>query len=129
MASLDVNGMANMNVVGSESLQPSLPFQQQQHSQPTTNDQGYVNNLFSAAPQPEMNMDRPAGTESLVQDFNALSFGEGSAHWDWDSLMTDLNEENTAQHRVGLGGVRLDTSLEVPNTRDNTNLSNPNWGM
>ena len=120
-----VNGVASMGVA-SANLQSSVPFQSQ-HSQPTTNDQGYVNNLFSARPHLEMNTNHQPGTESLVRDFNTLSFGEGSAHWDWDSLMKDLHEENTPQRRVGLGGVRLDTSLELPNARDNTNQSN--WGM
>lgn len=103
-------------------------------------DQDIVNNIFGqpvqAPPFNETANDlQREGNDSLLQTFGNLSFGGGvggnelgleGANWDWEGLMND--DSNNRVHRVGLGGVRLDTSTEMPNTSDvSSNQFKSNW--
>jgi len=104
---------------------------------PTFRDQDIVNNLFGPSNEPPRN-DRSTHTnDSLAQGFNSLSLRSGNdlgldgANWDWEALMKDSIEDQVSHtpHRIGLGGVRLDTS-EMPNNRDTSNsVQHPRWGM
>jgi hypothetical protein len=67
------------------------------------------------------------GVDPLLQGFENLSFGENGnndlAGWDWDGLM---NDEGSSGRRVGLGGVRLDTSIGFLNNSDGSTSNNSN---
>ena len=111
-----------------------------QRSQPN-NDQDMVNNLFG---QPIPSPSYAASTsesQGLRPDLTQLGFGNLSlspspqnnnvlglegAQWDWDSLM---NDEGASNRRVGLGGIRLDTSTEIPTSRSKESRFAHNWGM
>ncbi len=72
--------------------------------------------------------------DPLLQGFGGLSLGGGGgdnglglegANWDWEGLM---NDEGSSNHRVGLGGVRLDTTSEMQAKRNTENQFQSNWG-
>jgi len=103
------------------------------------NDQDVVNNMFRqpvpAPSRPPVDRQGGGGAESLLQGFGAMSFvGEGGsnelglegADWDWEGLM---NDDGASQPRVGLGGVRLDSSAELAKNMDNAKQYNRQWGM
>lgn len=124
------------NVSQESNIASNIFSRQQAHPK---NDHDVVNNLFG---QPVQAPSYPAATtgsrggrtDSLLQSFGNLSFGTGGdnelglegANWDWEGLM---NDESSSNHRVGLGGVRLDTSSEMPTNRNAENQFQSNWGM
>jgi len=112
-----------------------------------SNNDALLNNIFGnpipASSRATVPVDRQSGNvaSDLLQGFGNMSFG-GSGNnqestytsgnndlgleppdWDWDGLMSD---EGTPSRRVGLGGVRLDTSAVEP-ARNNTNTGTSEW--
>jgi hypothetical protein len=124
--------MTNADLAGRDSL---FSVRQDTHSE-----HDLLSNLFGhrmpSQPHPS------SGADSLLQGFGNLSFGEGGstdfglggANWDWDGLVGD---EKSSSRSFGLGGVRLDTSSEIPDNNNNNNNNNCNtnrnnmsqWGM
>ena len=102
--------------------------------QRSNDDQSLVNNLFGNPVPVSSRFSTPVDRESanvgadpLLQGFENLSFGENGnndlAGWDWDGLM---NDEGSSGRRVGLGGVRLDTSTGMFNNSDGSTSNNSN---
>ena len=102
--------------------------------QRSNDDQSMVNNLFGNPVPVSSRFSTPVDRESanvgvdpLLQGFENLSFGENGnndlAGWDWDGLM---NDEGSSGRRVGLGGVRLDTSIGFLNNSDGSTSNNSN---
>jgi len=104
--------------------------------QQSNDDQALVNNIFGNPVPSSSRLSAPVDRESanvgadpLLQGFENLSFGESGnndlAGWDWDGLM---NDEGSSGRRVGLGGVRLDTSTVMFNNSDGTSNTNQ-WNI
>lgn len=102
-----------------------------------SNNNALLNNIFGNPVRVPSRTAAPADRQSgnigadLLQGFGSMSFGENGNNdvgleppdWDWDGLM---NDESSSGRRVGLGGVRLDTSA-VESNNSNTATSTSQW--
>lgn len=110
-------------------------------NQQSQNDGDIFNSIFgqplptaSSQNTSSIPVSRSEGPDSLLPGLNNLSFGETDnndlglgVNWNFDGLLDD----NTNDHKFGLGGVQLDQESPKRNSShgNNPNTSSNQWGM
>jgi hypothetical protein len=108
----------------------------------TQNDSEIIANLFGLTSQnPPTSQGSQGESESFVDGsffagFNSMNLGGsggdlglGNADWQWDSLLgSNIEDKSPAKRSVGLGGVRLDWSSDMPSSMNTNSADYGKWG-